>query len=233
VPFPFVDSLSQLAAAARRDSARWLYFSWPEAEMRPAFAWLLDTTSAVPGLTLRAYAAHHPAALYEIGPGFGAAPAWLGDEWQLAVHRARAMAAINLRDWRSRVILANDEQRHGRWLEAQAPLEEAAAIAPGELEPQLALGDNLVHLHRYDEAREVYLGAERIDPGNARGRVGLGWAALLAGRPAEAAQLWRPLIPQVDDPETLERMSELFAVLHDDEAAALARGRLRAVAGGR
>jgi len=233
VPFPFVDSLAQLAAAARADSVRWLYFSWPEAEMRPAFAFLLDTTSAVPGLTLRAFAAHHPAALYEIGPGFGAEPAWAGDPWQAAVHHARAMRDVNLRDWRVRLLLANDAQRRGLWPDAEPPLDEALAIAPDEPEVLLAAGDNLVHLHRYDEAREVYLRAEQRAPGNVQGRVGLGWASLLSGDAPEASRWWRPLILNVDDPETLERMIELFTVLHDDEAASQARARRLAVTGGR
>jgi len=52
--------LPQLADAARRDRVRWLYFSWPEAEMRPQFMWLLDTTSAAPGLTVRAVSHGNP-----------------------------------------------------------------------------------------------------------------------------------------------------------------------------
>ena len=46
----------------------------PEAEMRPGFSYLLDTTAKVPGLLPRAVTAHWPAVLYEIGPGFGRDP---------------------------------------------------------------------------------------------------------------------------------------------------------------
>jgi hypothetical protein len=70
------DTLADWGDAARRSGARWLYFSWPEAEMRPRFEWLLDSTSRAPGLTVRAATAHWPALVYEIGPGFGNEPDW-------------------------------------------------------------------------------------------------------------------------------------------------------------
>jgi hypothetical protein len=227
--FPFVDSLEQLAAAARRDHVRWLYFSWPDAETRPQFMYLLDTTSAVPGLTPRVVTTMHPAVLYEIGPGFGAAPAWSGDAWQLAVHRARAMVLINARDWRSRMVVANEEQRHGRWPAAESMLELAERIHPNDPELVLMHADNLVHLGRYGEAGALYESAERLQPGNPRTRIGAGWAALLSGNAPQAAELWRPMVPYTDDPGTLERMQELFDVVHDAATAAQARDRMRAL----
>jgi hypothetical protein len=227
--FPFVDSLPQLAAAARHDGVRWLYFSWPEAEMRPQFMYMLDTTSAVPGLTVRAATDHHPAVLYEIGPEFGREPAWMGDPWQVALHRARAQVAIDLRDWRSRVVVANDEQRHGRWDAAQPLLEAAAQQAPDDPDVMLALADNLVHLGRYAAATDLYARTERVQPGNPRTRVGAGWAALLAGRTQEAAQIWRPMVTYVDDAGTLQRMFELYTTLNDDAAIAEVRERMRAL----
>jgi tetratricopeptide (TPR) repeat protein len=225
--FPFADSLLQLADAARRDGVRWLYFSWPEAEMRPQFMYLLDTTSAVPGLTARVVTKDHPAVLYEIGPGFGANPSWVGDPWEVAVHRARAMVAINLADWRSRLVVANDEQRHDRWDNAQPLLEGALRRAPDNPEVILMLADNLVHLRRYAEASDFYARAERIQPGNPRTRIGAGWVALLSGQVQQAAELWRPMGSYADDPGTLERMAELFDSVHDADAAAQARVRMR------
>ena len=62
-----------------QQGARWLYFSWPEAETRPQFWYLLDTTAVVPGLTPRRVTARHPAVLYEIGPA-SAAPAWFAND---------------------------------------------------------------------------------------------------------------------------------------------------------
>jgi hypothetical protein len=227
--FPFVDSLSQLAAAARRDGVRWLYFSWPEAEMRPQFMYLLDTTSAVPGLTPRVVTTHHPAVLYEIGPGFGVDPPWMDDPWQVALHRARAMVAIDLRDWRSRVMVANEEQRHGRWEGAQPLLEAAIAQAPNDPDVMLALADNLVHLGRYPAATDLYARVEQVQPGNPRTRVGAGWAALLGGHAQEATRIWRPMVNAVDDPGTLQRMFELYTAAHDAAALAEVRDRMRSL----
>jgi hypothetical protein len=227
--FPFVDSLSLLADAARRDGVRWIYFSWPEAEMRPQFMYLLDTTSAVPGLTPRVVTTHHPAVLYEIGPGFGTEPAWANDPWQVALHRARAMVAINQLDWRARAIVATEEQRRGNWPAAQPLLDQAARLAPNEPEVLLALADNLVHLERYPAATDLYAKVERLQPGNPRTRVGAGWAALLSGQTAAAAQIWRPMVPFVDDPGTLERMLELFVTTNDPAAATEVRERMRSL----
>src|SRR5205814_4032357 len=77
--FPFAKTLPELAAYARQNHARWLYFSWPEAETRPQFYYLLDTTGVVPGLTPRRVTSPHPAVLYEIGPRFGEAPDWFAN----------------------------------------------------------------------------------------------------------------------------------------------------------
>ncbi len=225
--FPFVDSLPALADRARRDGVRWLYFSWPEAEMRPELAWLLDTTSAAPGLAVRATSAGNPAVLYEIGPGFGAAPAWAGDPAALAVHRARAMLQVNATDWRSRLVAADDAQQHGRWAEAQPWLEQAVRLVPNAPEVQVMLADNLVHLDRLAEARAAYEAVERMVPGDPRTRAGLGWVALRSGDEAGAAALWRPIVGEVPDRETLERMEQLFAKLHDDAGVAAVRERLR------
>ena len=73
-PFPFADSLPDLARGVAREHARWLFVSWPEVETRPAFWHLLDTTGVVPGLTPRRVTRPHPAVLYEVGPGFGTVP---------------------------------------------------------------------------------------------------------------------------------------------------------------
>jgi len=86
--FPFADSLSQLAADARRDGVRWIYFSWPEAEMRPQFAWLLGHHQRGAGAHRARGEPRTSAVLYEIGPGFGREPDWFGDAWALSVHNA-------------------------------------------------------------------------------------------------------------------------------------------------
>ena len=47
IAFPFTNSLAELAAYARENRTRWLYFSWPEAETRPQYYYLLDTSAVV------------------------------------------------------------------------------------------------------------------------------------------------------------------------------------------
>src|SRR5262249_21309241 len=48
--FPRFATLAELGAFARARRVSYLYYSWYESLMRPEFAYLLDTTSAVPGL---------------------------------------------------------------------------------------------------------------------------------------------------------------------------------------
>ncbi|MEQ1834024.1 MAG: glycosyltransferase family 39 protein, partial [Candidatus Eisenbacteria bacterium] len=103
VYFPPVDSLPALAAHMRAEHARWLFFSTAEAQLRPAMAFLLDTTANVPGLTRRAVersAANldgldwqRLAVLYEAGPDFGTAPTWWSDPRERTLHTLRGMAA--------------------------------------------------------------------------------------------------------------------------------------------
>jgi hypothetical protein len=84
-PYSSSDDLAGLADAARRSGARWLYLSASEALLRPRTAFLLDTTTVVPGLTRRAlsfvpmrmqdgFEWPRLGILYEIGPGFGREP---------------------------------------------------------------------------------------------------------------------------------------------------------------
>lgn len=226
VPFPFADSLAQLAAAARREHVRWLYFSWPEAELRPAFEYLLDTINTVPGLIPRAVTRHNPAVLYEITPAFGAEPEWNTDPRRSSIARARARLLINDKDWSSRVLVAVDDQRTGNFAAAQALLDEAHAIVPNELAVLLPLGQNLVSLRRGREANDVFVRAEAIEPGNAQARLGRGWAVLLMEHPQEAGELWKPVIGFADDTATLKRMLELYTNLHDADGAAAVRQRM-------
>jgi cytochrome c-type biogenesis protein CcmH/NrfG len=79
-------------------------------------------------------------------------------------------------------------------------------------------------------AEDAYRHALTLAPDDVRSRVGLGWASLVARRPAEAAARWRPVVNLTDDPHTLERMVDLFHAMGDPVAesearAALARAR--------
>jgi hypothetical protein len=139
VYFPPFDSLEGLARQARASRARWLFVSPAEVQLRPAAAFLLDTSATVPGLTLRAYASvptrvdgldwQRVAALYEIGPAFGRSPEWFADETQRSLHLLRGMAAT-LPDARVLLRLANVEVRLLDLPAAEAAWRAAARIDP-------------------------------------------------------------------------------------------------------
>src|SRR5258706_4087240 len=102
--------------------------------MRPRFEWLLDSTSAAPGLTVRAATAHWPSVVYEIGPGFGTPPAWLGNDTLVAVHRARARVQVNDKNAEARLFLAMHEFAAGRHDEAQRWIDQLLALSPSDLD---------------------------------------------------------------------------------------------------
>jgi tetratricopeptide (TPR) repeat protein len=226
VAFPFAGNLADLAAYARQNHARWMVYSVPEVEARPAFRYLMDTTVTIPGLSIRRVVPPpRPAVLYEIGPEFGTTPAWFRSDTLTALHEARAEAifpggAAPLK----RVGMM--ELTLGQLAEARAHLERAASLTPDDVTLLLPLGETLLRLGELPLAERAYARVEQVSPGNVAARVGRGWVSLLAGRPADAAVWWRPVIGATDSPATLARMAALFESLGDHEAAAAARGRL-------
>ncbi len=226
VPFPFTNGLPALADYARESGARWLYFSWPEGETRPQYWFLLDTTAAVPGLAPRRATAPHPAVLYEIGPDFGRVPAWMANDTLMALHTLRARLMVDGNDVRVLHDFARVEHARGRLEPARGALERAAALAPGDVAVLVALGE--VALKQGDAAtgEAAFARAQALAPASVEARVGRGWARLVAGRPEEAAALWRPVVSETRDAATLLRMAEIFHALGDREAAAAARATL-------
>lgn len=226
VPFPFTKTLPELADYARAERARWLFFSWPEAETRPAYFYLLDTTAVVPGLTIRNASGGHPAVLYEIGPDFGTVPAWVANDTLLALHTSRARLMVNPGDVRALYTLGFIERTRQRYDQARRYLERAARAKPDDFATALLLGE--VHLlsNNGERAADAYRQALKLDPTSVAAQVGLGWTALLAQRPAEAARIWRGLITQTRDDATLHRMVELYRAVGDGVAEAEARAAL-------
>ncbi len=225
-PFPFADSLPQLAAATRQQGVRWLYVSWVEVETRPRFWYLLDTTAVVPGLTVRRVTRPHPAVLYEIGPGFGTRPAWMANDTSVTWHTARAQLLVNPDDPAALFHLGLVELSRGTVASASALLERSVRLDPRRAGAWLLLAE--IGLRRGDAAatERACRGALAADPGSIDARAALGWASLVAGRPDEAAARWRPVVHAVRDPGTLERMVTLFTETGDLAAAAAARAAL-------
>jgi tetratricopeptide (TPR) repeat protein len=233
LPFPFTRTLPELAAYAREHRARWLFFSWPEAEMRPDYFYLLDTAAVVPGLAVRHVTLGHPSVLYEIGDGFGAAPAWQANDTLVAYHTARARLLVNPREQRSLYTLGLIARMRGRLDEARRHLELALRLEPDDPPALLLLGDVLLRSNDPTRAGEAYRRALALTPGDAEAQVGLGWAALMSRQPSDAARHWRGVIDATRDGATLQRMIELYAATGDAEAEARARAALARLGGAR
>lgn len=228
VPFPFVDDVAALGAYAHEEHARWLYVSWPEVQMRPKLAWLLDTTATVPGLTVRAATADHPAVLYEIGPAFGTPPAWTSNDTLLSYHTARAQLMVDGRNLPALYAAAQIEHSRGRFDAAYGLLMQYVAQDQANFSAWLLLGDTALRTNDLEVAARAFDAAMRLRPGSVAARIGMGWTAIAAGREREAAGYWRPVIASTTDPATLQRMAALFAALGDDAAASQAAAMLRA-----
>ena len=231
LPFPFTKTLPELAAYAREHHARWLFFSWPEAEMRPDYFFLLDTSAVVPGLTVRSATTGHPAVLYEIDPTFGTVPKWFSNDTIVAYHRSRARLMVNPRDGRALYALGLIARAQGRMDEARLQLERALRVKPDDLATLLVLGDVYLRSDGPSGAAAAYQQALALDPGNTQARVGLGWAALGARQPVDAARLWRDVIDATRDGATLRRMIELYRAVGDQASEAQARAALGRLGG--
>lgn len=226
VGFPFADSLGTLARWVHEHKVRWMFFSWPEYETRPQFGYLLDTTLHVPGLTVRHETRDHRAVLYEIGPEFGTLSAEMADPTNLLYHRARGGLIIDsthVGSWRAIGRIAFQRGAYG---EARTALGALILRGVADLEDVLLYGECCLQTNDPVEAGAAFDRAEQMQPGNVMARIGRGWSRLLTRRPADAAELWRPVIGQTRDPATLTRMVELYTSLGDAAAASQARARL-------
>ncbi len=231
VPFPFADSLASLARYARENHARWLYMSFPEAETRPAFWYLLDTSAVVPGLTARFSSPRRPAVVYEIGEGFGREPAWFSNDTLFTWHMLRARSHVDTENTNVFAQLGSVSWLLGRLPEAREALNTAITLDPNTREPYVTLGRTEVALGNYDGARSAYGRAITMDPRDPDARVGYGLASFLAGHDRDAAAAWKPVIPITVEPRILRAMAQLFDSLGDVPASRQARERLAGVRG--
>jgi len=226
LPFPFTNTIPELADYAHRHQARWLYFSWPEAETRPQYFFLLDTSSVVPGLRPRKVTAPHPAVLYEIGPEFGAIPDWFANDTLHAWHNVYGQLLVDANNPKLLYDFGGLSQLLGRSDVARGALVRAARLDPRNPDIPLLLGSVLLDASEFDAAERAFERAEALNPDNLEARLGRGWATLLAGREQEAAALWRPVIGATRKRPVLESMIQLYARLGDREAEGRARAAL-------
>jgi hypothetical protein len=225
LPFPFARTLPELADYAKETQARWLYFSWPEAETRPQFAYMLDTTAVVPGLTIRDVTRPHPAVLYEIGPRFGEIPDWFANDTVVTWHNLYAQLHIDETP-KQLYDFATVSWMLGRFVYARNALQRAVQLDPGYAEAWMLLGNVLVMQNDAKTARNVYRRAQMLSPSDPAAAYGLGWASVLLGEHEEAARLWRPLIPRIRNRAALQRMVALFHAMGDADAEAQATAAL-------
>jgi len=231
LPFPFADSLADLARYAHENRVRWLYFSWPEAETRPKFYHLLDTTGVVPGLVPRRVTAPHPAVLYEIGPEFGKVPSWYSNDTLKALHMMRARLMVEGDNPRVLLAYARLVGMRGDMEQARGAASRAVRYAPRDPEV-LTMAAGIALMFRDPAAALALLQrANAISPGDANIRVALGLAHLSTGGDGEAAAAWRPVIETCSDPEVLLDMVRLFHAQGDRDAEQRAMARLRQVGG--
>lgn len=233
VAMPLTDNLADWGAVARAGGVRWLYFSWPEAQLRPAFEWLLDSTSTVPGLTLRGATQHWPALVYEIDEGFGPMPLWVLSDTLTAIHRARARVQLNPKDTDARSFLASQAFMVGDHEEAQRWIDELLVLGPRDVEVLLMAAQNRLQMKDVEGARSYFQRADALSPGMVGVQLGYGWIAAMQGDDVTAARYWGPNVAEADDPVTLQRMMIVFARTNDAVHFTQARDRLQAMGVGR
>ena len=231
LPIPFADSLPDLARYAHENRVRWLYFSWPEAETRPRFYHLLDTTGVVPGLTPRRVTLPHPAVLYEIGPEFGRVPSWFSNDTIKALHTLRARLMVEGDQPKMLLAYAQLQRSRGELAEARAAALRAASTAPRDAEVLAMAAGILLSQNDGRTALRLLQRAASITPGDTRIQIGIGLAHLATGAEREAAAVWRPLIEACDDRVILQQMAQVFHDQGDREGERRAMLRLRQTGG--
>lgn len=183
VPMPLVTTLRELGDYCHAHQVDFLYFSWLEARARPEFCWLVDTTATAPGLTRVAFVERHPAAVYRIGPEFGADPEWFADRTLATVHMARGQALVYKDQvWEANLTLGAWAIRSGQPAEALDYLARVRRRRPDLARGYTLTGEAQLALGRPDSAAAAFKIALRLDPNESRARVGLAAADSLTSR---------------------------------------------------
>ena len=226
VPFPFADSIAALAAYAHQQRARWLYVSWPEAELRPAFYCLLDTAFEVPGLTPFSATKPHPGVLYEIGPDFGIIRGWMRNDTLLRYHALRGRLSVVTNDPEALFQLAIVCRALGMTGPAQNWATLATNVQQGDPLRWVLLGLTAQENNDLKTSLAAYQQALTLDPENLDGRVGLGIALLAAGDSARAITAVEPVIDRITNPNALTKFIGVFEARHAAADAQRARQQL-------
>jgi Flp pilus assembly protein TadD len=115
--------------------------------------------------------------------------------------------------------LAIEASRSGRHGDAIQYLKEAAAKPESNAKVHFLLGAEHAQIGLFDRAAEGMTAALTLDPGLVPARFQLGLLYLVRGRPAEAAEVWKPLDSLSDADPYLHFKRGLEALARDDFAA--------------
>jgi tetratricopeptide repeat protein len=235
VEFPRVAGIPELAAHCRAAGVEYIFMSWYEAELRPEFWALLDTTQRLPGLTVVHVTEHNPSVLYRVGPGFGRVPAWFASDTLRRLQEARAQvrALPDAHAWSAHLVLGMHAAAAGSASEAADHFRQVTRFAPGVAAGWVGLGDVEMRLGRLDDAAASLRHALALDPADRAARVRLGAVELQAGRPQAAAEAWRPMIAEVSNPALLALMLPAFEQAGDRVGADAVRAALARAASSR
>ncbi|MCX5800327.1 MAG: glycosyltransferase family 39 protein [Candidatus Eisenbacteria bacterium] len=223
VPFPAVGTLPELAQYCLREKVEFIYFSWPEANTRAYFTYLLDPEAQVPGLRVERFFPSGPAVLYRIEPGFGTTPEWFASDSLRTVHVTRAITSMGATPWRVPYICGTYAYEQGQFAAALGHFNLLMQSRPGFAEAYFLAGQAYAGLGQLENAAAAYARALELQPDYPEARLRLGWTELKAGRPRNAARTWRPIVGAVRDSSSLVTMIGLYERLGDRQAALKAR----------
>jgi tetratricopeptide (TPR) repeat protein len=223
VPFPAVGTLPELAQYCLREKVEFIYFSWPEANTRAYFTYLLDPEAQVPGLRVEGFFPGGPAVLYRIEPGFGTTPAWFASDSLRTMHVTRAITSMGATFWRVPYICGTYAYEQGQFAAALGHFNLLMQLRPGFAEGYFLAGQAYAGLGQLENAAAAYSRALELQPDHPEARLRLGWTQLLTGQTRNAALTWHPIIGAVRDSSTLVTMIGLYEKLGDQQAALKAR----------
>lgn len=210
VPFVPLDSLESLVRYAREVRADYLFISWPEALLRPPFAFLLVPEFAPLGLELVSAGPEGHAALYRIDPSFGSVlPEWYPREWEWrAAEGMTRIAPGNPEFW-----LAAGQGRHARkdHVGAREAFGLALRFRPGWGRAYLDLGNLEADTGDFMAARAAYesaLASGERAPALVRN---LGVAYLRTGNLERAEEMLTRYVAATQDPQFVELLASLRA----------------------
>jgi tetratricopeptide (TPR) repeat protein len=210
VPFVPLESLEALAAYAKEQHADYLYMSWPEALLRPPFAFLLVPEFAPVGLDLVSTGPEGHSALYRIRPEFGSVmPAWYPQEWDWRAGEGMTRIAPNNPEY----WLSAGQGRHARrdYAGAREAYGYALRMHPDWGAAYFGLGTLDADLGDFASARADYEAALRGGEPSPLLLRNLGVVCVRTGDLARAEELLTRYVAATRDPEYLSYLAVLRA----------------------